>query len=1215
MKIEDIFETRLSEKIEPVIRVGETLDPRKLASEIGNFVVTPTIESYMDSFLEQYSDTFRKRTTEIGVWISGYFGSGKSHLAKMMALVTENRDLGGTSAADRFNARVPNSAPKKKSIGSNLSLLRNCNTRVLAFNLNTLTDSRNAELPKLLLSQYYQSRGYGRNYIFARVIESGLDKLGKLPLLHQEIENRTGKSWHDIQSNIVINPKHLYQAVCQVAPELFSSPDEVRKALEQSERGEIYNIEFLVKTVLDDIQTDERLTGIPSRVFFVLDESGQWIEDRQDRLAQLQALVEEAAGQGQGKIWVLVTTHEDMGAIFRNAHALDTDFKKMEGRFRFKFGLTTENIELVLEDRIFKKTLAGKKEVESLYQDQAGIIRSMGELSGVSQKLPECSLENFVKFYPFFPYQIHLIPEIVKTLRAKGGRSESLSGSTRTLLAITQDVIRAGRRNYLQETVGTSVSFDEIYFNLTQEGEISSEIRRELSKIRDVVPDATDLTSKCAEILFLTGELNYLPRTAGNLSRMLVSDTSQDLAQLQPRIEMELEKLKKAKIVSAIGDEWEFLTGVRRSFEESVDAVSTQLKFQDREKGLDDLITTHMLGFETIPFKGYDFPVQIFFDQKVLSKRGHIKIHIISPFARYTGKDIREYENESLKPENQQSVYIFCDRIARFGDHLDRYIAMKEVAESWSKPNKSVEERELANTRATTDIPKLKSHVENDIRLGLKQGHIIFRGASRAVVPKNGQSPGEAVRQEIAHYFGTLYPKYDKCTVRIKSDQQDIVDVLGNEKNLSAEVKSLKLYDAGGQLNPHQPVIDEIRVYLTTRQNRKERIIQNEVLTHFESPPYGWDSNAVRIGIAAMVRAGWIKIGISKKNYTNPADSELITALRNSKMASRIELILEDIDVRPEVLTAVRALLIRLTGSRKIDETPSDITVAGQNYLNSIKTKGDAAQIWANAADFPLPEAFQSGMESIKTLLGLTSPTHHVGGWEARSETIENEMKTILDVHAFYTKGGNDFKEVRELFVALQDMKTKIPSGKIIHHFLDNFSSAQTDASIHHPDNWKRLQDNQAHVLTEVEELKRGWKQDAESAIQPLEDRITEMMSSGRLTSPESEPFQSAIQEMISEIHAVDKLNTAVWLPENIQNKVTTQIKQLEQLVRSKIPDPEPDPEHEPDLPPIIPIKRIRLIVTPRKIRSLSEWEELKQDMDNQIKMALNQGNEVELMP
>ena len=99
MKLAEIFETRIEEKIDPVIKVSEVQDEAKLASEIGAYVVTPLIERYIDDFLEHFTDTFRRDTTEIGAWISGYFGSGKSHLSKILALLAEDRTLNGHTAA------------------------------------------------------------------------------------------------------------------------------------------------------------------------------------------------------------------------------------------------------------------------------------------------------------------------------------------------------------------------------------------------------------------------------------------------------------------------------------------------------------------------------------------------------------------------------------------------------------------------------------------------------------------------------------------------------------------------------------------------------------------------------------------------------------------------------------------------------------------------------------------------------------------------------------------------------------------------------------------------------------------------------------------------------------------------------------------------------------------------------------------------------------
>ena len=299
MRIRDVFETRIEARIEPVIKVGERQDEHKLAGEIGGYVVTPTIERYLDDFLERFTDTFRLDTTEVGVWISGYFGSGKSHLAKIAALLIENRTLEGVTAAKRFEARVPAHAPHRDSIVRSLSLVPQCQTQALAFNVNTLADSKVTPLPRLLLSQYYMSKGYGGNFIYARVIEAELDKRGVLADLHSTVERLAKKPWADIQKNPGFYAKALYQAACEVAPDVFSTPEDAAQALRNAEKGELYNVQFFVETVLEDLKAREKATKKPCRLVLVLDESGQWIEDDAGRLAQLQALVEEAAQRGQ----------------------------------------------------------------------------------------------------------------------------------------------------------------------------------------------------------------------------------------------------------------------------------------------------------------------------------------------------------------------------------------------------------------------------------------------------------------------------------------------------------------------------------------------------------------------------------------------------------------------------------------------------------------------------------------------------------------------------------------------------------------------------------------------------------------------------------------------------------------------------------------------------------------------------------------------------
>ena len=179
MLIKEVFATKIQEKIEPVVKVGELANEAKLAQELNSYVVTPKIEEYLENFLEHYTDTFYKETGEIGVWISGYFGSGKSYLAKILGLLTENRQVQGIDAVELFESRLDPDSSRTGSIKRHLSRMSQCDTQVMAFNINSLTDSKTSHLSRILLSQFYQSKGYSSNLLYASVIESEFDNAFK----------------------------------------------------------------------------------------------------------------------------------------------------------------------------------------------------------------------------------------------------------------------------------------------------------------------------------------------------------------------------------------------------------------------------------------------------------------------------------------------------------------------------------------------------------------------------------------------------------------------------------------------------------------------------------------------------------------------------------------------------------------------------------------------------------------------------------------------------------------------------------------------------------------------------------------------------------------------------------------------------------------------------------------------------------------------------
>jgi hypothetical protein len=1203
MRIREIFDTQVEEKIDPVVKVAERQDETKLAAEIGSYVVTPTIEKHLDDFLEHYTDTYHLPTTETGIWISGYFGSGKSYLAKISALLVENRSLLGVTAADRFFARVPSHAPHRNSIQRSLSRLDQCTTQLIGFNINTVADDKTTPLPQILLSQYYQAKGYSSNFIYARVIEAELDKMGRLADLHAAAAQHAGRPWPDIQQNLTFYARALYQAACEVAPTLFATTAAVAQALKQAEQGELYNVQFLVRTILDDLIARQQATGKLTRIAFVLDETGQWINDDNNRLSQLQALIEEAGDKGQGKIWLFVTTHEDMGAIYKNARARQADFKKVEGRFRFKLSLTTENIEQVLEDRLFKKNVAGRQAVTAVYQSNPGVLRDLGELKNSNQKLPPCSEEKFTTFYPFLPYQIHLIPEIVKSLRSAGGRGEQLSGSTRTLLAITQDILRAGRRPFLAESVGALVSFDEVYANLVAEGEIAPDVRREISRIDEVVPQAVPLTSQIAEVLYLVRELRYIPRTIDNVARLLVHDTDDDLSSLISQIQPELDKLQKARLVARIGEEYEFLTGERRTFEEKVAAEMAGLRLQDLQTGMAELADKNILGFTTVPYHGHEFPARITFDGELVSRDGHINVRVDSPLAALT-TSIADLEDASLRREEQESIFILSQRVRSFDDDLRYFLAMKAVIDAWKgDPHQSEAALSLATQRESNDLKILRDKVLTNVQTGLRQATVVFRGSSRPIIPKPGQSASQALQEALAAFWPTLYGRYAKLPVTIVREQQAILDVL-NGKNSSTDVQKLNLFDSAGQVDLNAPLIDALRVYLSTRQSQNIRTTGKEVIEEFTRPPYGWDPGAIRVGAAAMVRAGSVKVLINKRPFTNPADKQLQDAIRTSPEFNKVELVLEETDINPDVLVAVRKLLISLTRQRKIDETPAALAeVAGQLAANLL------AQVailnhWQMTAGLPLPVVITTAEDGLGRIQALTNPMHRVIEVAEQVDKLPHYQTAVQEAASFVEKYGQAFIRTREFASFLNGIIYRLTAQGAAATFHQNWQAAINQATIIDPTTWKGLQNDKAAAEIELQQVLSGWREAARQTAQSGLADLPDLLDKYNVAAADRDKIQDAVTRLQAFVLELDTMTEHSYLA-TVQSRSERYVQELRAQLETLKPAPPPP---SPDKKEAVSV-RLADYVADGKIAKLEQWQKL----DTAVRRALHEGKEVNL--
>ena len=105
MIIKNMFSKPIDRDIKGVIKVGQD-DNANIKQELEEYVVTRELQKHFADFFSSYKKGINGNTDKMGVWISGFFGSGKSHFLKILSYILANKDVSGKRAIDYFTADI-----------------------------------------------------------------------------------------------------------------------------------------------------------------------------------------------------------------------------------------------------------------------------------------------------------------------------------------------------------------------------------------------------------------------------------------------------------------------------------------------------------------------------------------------------------------------------------------------------------------------------------------------------------------------------------------------------------------------------------------------------------------------------------------------------------------------------------------------------------------------------------------------------------------------------------------------------------------------------------------------------------------------------------------------------------------------------------------------------------------------------------------------------
>ena len=406
-KIENLFANDIHRRIEEVIKVDQ-LDEEIIREEIDEYVTTDAIRNHYVGIFDTYLETPNKPHEGIAVWVSGFFGSGKSSFAKMLGFAIENRSIAGKPAGRRFAERTGD--PKLDT------LLRGINERIpthaVIFDVSTDRGIRsgNQTLTEIMYGLFLQSLGYAKDLDLSE-LEIGLEGNGQLARFEEEYRRLYDKEWNAEKGKVVFALSEASRVLHNLYPETYPQADSWVRAVKGKADISPGKLAQRAGELMERRKPEQAL-------IFVIDEVGQFVARDVQKMLDLQAIVQSFGVAGRGRYWIVVTSQEKLGELVSGLDDKKIELARLMDRFPLQVHLEPSDISEITSRRVLSKNAAAQKTLGKLFEAHRGRLAENTRLSA-DIRLPELTREAFIDLYPLLPYQIDLIIQLVSGLRTQ----------------------------------------------------------------------------------------------------------------------------------------------------------------------------------------------------------------------------------------------------------------------------------------------------------------------------------------------------------------------------------------------------------------------------------------------------------------------------------------------------------------------------------------------------------------------------------------------------------------------------------------------------------------------------------------------------------------------------------------------------------------------------------------------------------------------------
>lgn len=558
MKLKDLYDKPIERPVNPAVSATK-FDSKTIDTEIDEYVFTDEIINGLFRILDAIKNN--KPYDHVGIWIDGYYGSGKSHFLKYLDYCITpstreravNRLLAAVKAIDPLDEKH-NLSFDYDELLSIANWLKRATIDTCIFNLETSydnsTDKKKAFL-HVFWNEFNGKRGFNKfNITLAQNLEKPLAEKGVFEAFKERIAEEGG-DWNDpgMAADLIDNELDWVLDIAkELAPTL--SVDSIReRIIKRDTNMSIDRFGMELASYLKDKGDDYRL-------ILLADEVSQFINKERDRYLNLQEIITKLSEACDNKVWVACTAQQDLSEIMDDCHIAEEKDKegKIKGRFEVKVSLKGTQPEVITQKRILDKKEKVKPELAALYNKyKAGF--------DLQFKLPTSyssyeTQDDFVDYYPFVPYQFKLIMQVFNSFLNLGYVAKEVKGNERSIIK----VIHSTAKTNADAELGKFISFDELYNNMFEEGlqargqkAVDNALRMARTYQTDR-PERTRLAVRVANVLFMICNISQtdqlvFPATLDNVTSLLINDMETPRLNIKNEVEKVIEFLCDNNII------------------------------------------------------------------------------------------------------------------------------------------------------------------------------------------------------------------------------------------------------------------------------------------------------------------------------------------------------------------------------------------------------------------------------------------------------------------------------------------------------------------------------------------------------------------------------------------------------------------------------------------------------------------------------------------